>query len=53
MFFLWDSIFNNDKKPIKELIGMDKTLVTFGDFIKHYQAFIEAIKNKSFTKNVL
>lgn len=49
MFFLWDSIFNNDKKPLKELIGLDKTLVTFGDFIRHYDAFISAIKNKSFS----
>jgi 5-methylcytosine-specific restriction protein B len=53
MFFLWDSIFNNDKKPLKELIGRDKNLVTFGDFIKYYEEFIEAIKNKSFLNNVL
>jgi hypothetical protein len=54
MFFLWDSIFNNDKKPLKELIGMDKTLVTFGDFIRHYDVFISAIKNKTFSSaNVL
>lgn len=54
MFFMWDSIFNNDKKPLKELIGMDKTLVTFGDFIRHYDVFISAIKNKTFsTTNVL
>lgn len=53
MFFLWDSIFNNDKKPIRELLGSDKPLVTFGDFIKQYTSFIEAIKTKSFMKDVL
>jgi 5-methylcytosine-specific restriction protein B len=54
MFFLWDSIFNNDKKPLKELIGADKTLITFGDFIRNYAFFINAIENKTFAiSNVL
>lgn len=51
MFFLWDSIFNNDKKPLKDLIGLDKTMVTFGDFTRHYELFVKAIQTKSFLQN--
>jgi 5-methylcytosine-specific restriction endonuclease McrBC GTP-binding regulatory subunit McrB len=40
MFFIWDSVFNRDKKPLRELLGNDKELVTFGDFIKYHQEFV-------------
>lgn len=49
-FFLWDSIFSNDKKPLEDLLGQGKSLVTFGDFIKECDAFIAAINSKSFIK---
>lgn len=43
MFFIWDSVFNRDKNPLRELLGFgknDKQLVTFGDFIKYHQEFV-------------
>ncbi|MFI3222478.1 MAG: hypothetical protein QX191_05510 [Methylococcaceae bacterium] len=46
MFFLWDSVFNRDKKPlIKLLFDDDKEneLITFGDFAKEVDLFIEKI----------
>jgi len=50
MFFLWDSVFQRDKKPLEKLL-FDKEstekLVTFGDFAKQSDAFIEKIKNYS------
>ncbi|HBK82404.1 MAG TPA: restriction endonuclease, partial [Flavobacterium sp.] len=46
MFFLWDSVFNRDKKPLIELLYGDNktdTLITFGDFAKEVQPFIDKI----------
>jgi 5-methylcytosine-specific restriction enzyme B len=43
MFFIWDSVFNRDKNPLRELLGFeknDKRLVTFGDFITYHQEFV-------------
>lgn len=51
MFFLWDSIFSNDKKPLRDLMGSDITLITFGDFTRNYDLFLNAIKTKSFLQN--
>jgi hypothetical protein len=51
MFFIWDSVFSRDKKPLVELLygdeakGQDK-LVTFGDFAKEVNLFIEKISNQ-------
>jgi 5-methylcytosine-specific restriction enzyme B len=50
MFFLWDSVFNRDKKPLISLLyGEDKKnhadLTTFGDFAKLVDNFIEKINN--------
>ncbi len=48
MFFLWDSVFNRDKKPLVELLGVGRDrLVTFGDFTKLHNEFITAIMNHS------
>ena len=47
-FFLWDSIFSNDKQPLEQLIGQNVSLITFGDFIRNCDFFINAIKSKSF-----
>jgi 5-methylcytosine-specific restriction endonuclease McrBC GTP-binding regulatory subunit McrB len=43
MFFIWDSVFNRDKKPLRVLLGNDKELVTFGDFIKFHKEFVEEL----------
>jgi 5-methylcytosine-specific restriction endonuclease McrBC GTP-binding regulatory subunit McrB len=43
MFFIWDSVFNRDKNPLRKLLGDDKELVTFGDFIKYHKEFVEEL----------
>jgi 5-methylcytosine-specific restriction endonuclease McrBC GTP-binding regulatory subunit McrB len=46
MFFLWDSVFNRDKKPLLELLKVKKDdLVTFGDFTKLHNTFVKNIIN--------
>jgi len=48
MFFIWDSVFSRDKKPLKELLVLgDDDLVTFGDFSSHVENFIKAISNRN------
>ncbi len=47
MFFLWDSVFNRDKKPLINLLfgdNKDDTLITFGDFAKQVDVFIDKIR---------
>lgn len=46
MFFIWDSVFTRDKKPILELLDIkDKNeLITFGDFAKKIDIFIEKVE---------
>lgn len=56
MFFLWDSVFNNEKKPLLELLNSSpirqnsqihkSELVTFGDFVRFYKEFNTAIASK-------
>lgn len=47
MFFIWDSVFNRDKKPLYELLDMDKNeLVTFGDFAIKVKEFVKAIQER-------
>jgi 5-methylcytosine-specific restriction endonuclease McrBC GTP-binding regulatory subunit McrB len=44
MFFLWDSVFNRDKKPLVDLLKVTRDeLVTFGDFTKLHNEFITNI----------
>ncbi|MFI3220683.1 MAG: leucine-rich repeat domain-containing protein [Methylococcales bacterium] len=48
MFFLWDSVFNRDKKPLVSLLfgdNKDDTLITFGDFAKQVDLFIDKINS--------
>lgn len=46
MFFLWDSVFNRDKKPLVELLEVTRDdLVTFGDFTKLHNIFIKTMMN--------
>lgn len=41
MFFVWDSVFNRDKSPLKKLLNLDSNeLVTFGDFIQYHHEFV-------------
>lgn len=52
MFFVWDSVFQRDKRPLLSLInegGAEVTqaeLVTFGDFCQLYNEFINALLNR-------
>lgn len=56
MFFLWDSVFSNEKKPLLELLNSSplrahnpiakNELVTFGDFVRFYKEFNAAIIKK-------
>jgi len=48
MFFIWDSVFNRDKRPLEKLLNggsppKESTLITFGDFAKQVDEFIEKI----------
>ena len=46
MFFLWDSVFNRDKKPLVDLLEVKRDeLITFGDFTKLHNIFIKNIMN--------
>jgi hypothetical protein len=48
MFFLWDSVFNRDKKPLINLLfddNKDDTLITFGDFATKVDLFIDKINS--------
>lgn len=46
MFFLWDSVFNRDKKPLRELLQVDNSkLITFGDFTEMHNEFVTNIIN--------
>lgn len=47
MFFLWDSVFNRDKKPLVTLLfgdNKENELITFGDFAKKVDCFIQKIQ---------
>lgn len=51
MFFIWDSVFSRDKKPLVKLLYGDESkdkdkLVTFGDFAKEVNLFIDKISNQ-------
>lgn len=44
MFFVWDSVFTNNKKPLAELLGVEeKNLVTFGQFAEKVEDFVTEI----------
>lgn len=47
MFFIWDSVFTRDKKPLLELLAIkDKNeLITFGDFSEKIDNFIEKVES--------
>ena len=47
MFFIWDSVFTRDKKPLLELLDIkDKNeLITFGDFATKIDKFIEKVES--------
>jgi hypothetical protein len=44
MLYLWDNVFDRDKTPLAQLLGVDrKDLRTFGQFTDRAAPFIEAI----------
>ena len=52
MFFLWDSVFNRDKKPLIQLLyGKNskehEDLITFGDFAEKVKEFIAQINKQN------
>lgn len=50
MFFVWDSVFHTDKKPLAKLLGItnEKELVTFGQFTQSENVlkFLQNIYNR-------
>lgn len=49
MFFLWDSVFSNNKKPLADLLGVTESeIVTFGQFTRKEQVenFVDKILNR-------
>jgi 5-methylcytosine-specific restriction protein B len=51
MFFVWDSVFVNNKKPLVDLLGIpENELVTFGQFTSKIQ--VENFVNKILNLNV-
>ena len=47
MFFLWDSVFATNRKPLTELLDLEADrLTTFGDFARKVDDFIQAIQRK-------
>ena len=47
MFYLWDSVFAKDQRPLAELLGRDK-LVTYADFANLSTDFINKLNPKEF-----
>ncbi|MEY4935644.1 MAG: hypothetical protein RIS64_2003 [Bacteroidota bacterium] len=49
MYFVWDNVFNMDKKPLFKLLDVKekKELVTFGQFTAKIQIFIDEISKYS------
>ncbi|MBL1203202.1 MAG: AAA domain-containing protein [Nostoc sp. GBBB01] len=47
MFYLWDSVFARDKKPLiqflSDKLGKDIKLITYADFVEHTEQFIQHI----------
>ena len=56
MFYLWDSVFARDKKPLEEVISKavnktDVKLITYDDFVKYTKKIFEylyAISKKNY-----
>ncbi|OQW91295.1 MAG: restriction endonuclease [Thiotrichaceae bacterium IS1] len=52
MFFIWDNVFSRDKKPLIELMFGEASkhhdqLITFGDFAKNVDLFINKIQTRN------
>ncbi|MDM3863008.1 MAG: AAA family ATPase [Aphanizomenon gracile PMC644.10] len=47
MFYLWDSVFAKDKRPLQELLRSEK-LITYADFANLYIDFIDKIEPQIF-----
>ncbi|WP_040957337.1 restriction endonuclease LlaI [Planktothrix agardhii] len=49
MFYLWDSVFGRDKKPLEEIISKavkeEIKLITYDDFVRHTEVFLRYLYN--------
>ncbi len=45
MFYLWDSVFSRDKRPLRELLGTEDVVV-FGQFANNVELFIDSITGR-------
>lgn len=45
MFFLWDTVFARDKRPLSELLKQQ--FVTFGEFANKASEFVQAVNGRS------
>jgi 5-methylcytosine-specific restriction endonuclease McrBC GTP-binding regulatory subunit McrB len=49
MFYLWDSVFARDKKPLEEIISKavkeEIKLITYDDFVQHTEVFLLYLYN--------
>jgi len=57
MFFIWDSVFSRDKKPLIELMFGEASkyhdqLITFGDFARQVDSFISKIQTMKLAAHV-
>ncbi len=43
MFFLWDTVFARDKRPLEDLLADGSKLLTFGDFSAQASRFVERV----------
>lgn len=48
MFYLWDSVFAKDKRPLEELL--DQKLITYGEFANLSSEFIKKINSEELKK---
>lgn len=47
LFFIWDSVFDRDKKPLMQLLDVSKEeLITFGDFTRLHNEFYHNLITK-------
>ncbi len=50
MFYLWDSVFDRDKKPLEEIVskavGKEIKLVTYDDFVQYTSQFLLYLNEK-------
>ena len=57
MFYLWDSVFSRDKRPLEEALSKETTkkisLVTYADFIQHTESLLSFAEKYSMEIGVI